>query len=76
MFEHGRALQRIAQGDPVDKVLEEMAKRIVEKGLHPLLHAIRNIPTNYNAEESKKKYEDNMKNRKPSADHILDDLNA
>ena len=73
MYEHGVALQQIASGEPVDKVLEAMSKRMVQKGLHPLLKAIQNVPTNYDSEESKKRYDENMKVRGPVADHVVDD---
>jgi glutamyl-tRNA reductase len=39
MFEHGRAMQRIAQGDDVNTVMEDMARRIVDKMLHPIYRA-------------------------------------
>jgi len=73
MYEHGVALQQVASGEPVDKVLEAMSKRMIQKGLHPLLKAIQNVPNNYNSEESRKKYEENMKNRGPVADHVIED---
>ena len=75
MYEHGVALQQIASGEPVDKVLETMSKRMVQKGLHPLLKAIQNVPNNYDSEENRKKYEENMKNRGPVADHVIEDKN-
>ena len=59
MFECGAALQQIAKGEPADKVLAEMSKRIVQKGLHPLLKALNEPKTNYNVEEERKKYEEN-----------------
>jgi len=59
IFEYGVALQQIVKGEPADKVLVEMSKRIVQKGLHPLLKALNEPKTNYNVEEERKKYEDN-----------------
>jgi len=73
-YEYGRSLQRIAKGDPVEQVLEEMSKRITDKTLYPILKAIKDIPTNYDAEKSKKEYEENYLNKtKPVADHVVDD---
>jgi glutamyl-tRNA reductase len=73
-YEYGRSLQRIANGDPVEQVLEEMSHRIMEKCLYPILKTLRNIPTNYDAEKSRKEYEENYLNKhKPVADHVVDD---
>jgi glutamyl-tRNA reductase len=59
LFEYEVALQQIAKGEPADKVLAEMSKRIVQKGLHPILTALKEPKTNYNVEEERKKYEEN-----------------
>jgi hypothetical protein len=37
MFEHGKALQEIASGHPVDLVMEKMSKRIIEKCVYPII---------------------------------------
>jgi glutamyl-tRNA reductase len=73
MYEYGVALQQIASGEPADKVLEAMSKRMIQKGLHPLLKAIQDVPTNYDSEESRKRYEEIMRTRGPVADHIVED---
>lgn len=74
MYEYGIALQRIAKGEPADKVLGEMSKRMVQKGLYPLLKALKEPTTNYNGEQERKKYEENYINKKPpSADHVPED---
>lgn len=75
MFEYGQALQQIAQGVPVDQVLEQMSRRMMQKVMYPVLKAIHDIPTNYDSEENRKKYEENMKNRGPVADHVIEDKN-
>jgi glutamyl-tRNA reductase len=73
-YECGRALQRLARGDPIEMVLEDMSRRIVKKSLYPILKTIRNIPTNYDAEKSMKAYEENYLNKnQPVADHVVDD---
>ena len=73
-LEYGIALQRIAKGDTVEEVMEDMSRRIIEKSLYPILKALRDIPTNYDAEKSKKAYEDNyLSKTKPVADHVVDD---
>lgn len=43
MFEYGHALQRIANGENPDKVLEDLARRLTEKLLHPILKKIPDI---------------------------------
>jgi glutamyl-tRNA reductase len=73
-YEYGRSLQRIANGDSVDQVLEEMSHRIMEKCMYPILKTLRDVPTNYDAEKSRKDYEENYLNKhKPVADHVVDD---
>jgi len=37
MFEHGLALQRLAKGEAIEIIMQDMARRIEEKLLHPLL---------------------------------------
>lgn len=75
MYEHGHALQRIAKGESTDKVLEDMARRIMEKLLHPILKHIQDIkPEEYNSEEARLNYEENyIKRYGPKADHILEE---
>jgi glutamyl-tRNA reductase len=73
-LEYGIALQRLANGDPLEQVMEDMSRRIIDKNLYPILKALRDIPTNYDAEKSKKAYEDNyLSKTKPVADHVVDD---
>jgi glutamyl-tRNA reductase len=71
MFEKGRAMQRIAQGEDVEKVIEEMSKRIRDKILHPILDSIHNsISQIYDAEKSRNEYNEKMKNIGKAADHV------
>jgi hypothetical protein len=37
MYEHGLALQRLAKGEAIEIIMQDMARRIEEKLLHPLL---------------------------------------
>jgi glutamyl-tRNA reductase len=78
MFETGHAMMQIANGKDIDKVLEEMSRRITDKLLHPIFKAIRESSTstsNYNAEESKKQYRENYLDKNPTgvADHVIED---
>jgi glutamyl-tRNA reductase len=75
MFEQGMAMQRIANGDSVDQVLEDMARRIMEKLMHPVIKHIQEVKVSeYDPENSRKEYEENyLKKYGPKADHILDE---
>ena len=75
MYEHGYALQRIAEGEDVDTVLESMSKRLMDKLLHPVFKSIQTSHLTKDVEASRKSYEENyIKRVGPRADHILDDL--
>ena len=71
MFEKGRAMQRIAKGDNVGEVMEEMSRRIKDKILHPILDAIHNsITYTHDIEKSRNAYNEKMKNIGKAADHV------
>ncbi len=72
MYELGWALQRIAEGEPVEKVMDEMGKRVMQKLLHPIFKAIQSASVaEYDAEKSRKDYEEKyLKFRQPVADHV------
>ena len=72
MYEHGCALQRIAEGDPIDQVLDDMSRKIMQKLLHPLYDEMRKSSnTTYDVEAGKKEYEEKyLKHRSPVADHV------
>ena len=71
MFEKGRAMQRIAKGDDPIEVVEDMSRRIIDKMLYPILKSF-DQPKMSNAavDESRKKYEEIMKNVARAADHV------
>lgn len=75
MFEHGCALQRIAKGESVDQVLEDMSRKIMEKLMHPVIKHIQEVnTTDYDPEESRKNYEESyLKKYGPKADHVLEE---
>ena len=72
MYEHGWAMQRIAEGDPIEQVLEEMSRRLTQKLLHPIYDEIRKASnTTYDADAGRKEYEEKyLKDRSPVADHV------
>ena len=74
-YEHGHALMRIAQGENIELVLEDMSRRIVDKLKHPILDALRKSSvTDINLEQSKKSYEETyLKKISPRADHVESD---
>lgn len=74
-YEHGRALMRIAEGENIETVLEEMSCRIVDKLKHPILDAIKksNIK-DYDLEKAKQSYKESYLNKiGPKADHVESD---
>lgn len=72
MYEHGRAMQKIAEGNPINDVLEEMSLRLIQKLLHPIYDSIHNTATTkIDMEASKKLYAEKYLNaRQPVADHV------
>lgn len=71
MFEHGWAMQEIAQGKDVNETLEKMARRITDKLLHPIFTAMRNVPVTDDAEAGKRSYEEKyLKHNSPKADQV------
>ena len=73
-YEHGHALQRIAQGDPVELVLEDMSKRMTQKLLHPFIQDIKDShKTEFDAEENRRRYrEAYLDKNSPKADQVSD----
>ena len=69
MFEHGRALQKIAQGEDINVVMEDMARRIVDKMLHPIYRELQKIEP-VDLEESRRTYQETMARVGPAADHV------
>ena len=75
MYEKGRALQRIAQGEPVETVMDEMGRRIMEKLLHPIFKAIKeSTKTDYDPVKSREEYYKKMTYHAPVADHVEGNL--
>ena len=71
MFEKGHAMQRIAQGDEIEKVMDDMSRRIADKLMHPILKSLNQTEvSNVKLEESRKKYEEIMKNVARAPDHV------
>jgi glutamyl-tRNA reductase len=69
MFEHGRAMQRVAQGEDAGIVMEDMARRIVDKMLHPIYRELQKVEP-VDLTESRKVYMEKMSSIGPSADHV------
>jgi glutamyl-tRNA reductase len=73
MYEHGGAMQRIAEGDPIDSTLERMSKRITDKLLHPIFTEIRSTAAPYDAEAGKLAYKEKyLDHNAPKADQVED----
>ena len=74
MFEKGRAMQRIAQGEDIGTVLEDMSRRITEKLIHPVLKAVSQQEiSNFDSAQSNKNYVEIMKSVARAADHVDND---
>ena len=75
IYEYGRALQQLANGEDPTKILEELSDRLTKKMLHPVFDAIKELTTSsYNAEESLRYYEEEYLGRFPRvADHIANE---
>jgi len=76
LFEQGAAMQRIAMGDDVDQVMRDMAKRITDKMLHPILKEIHESSGKIDMaqlEQGKLSYYEKMKYIGPKPDHVVDD---
>jgi glutamyl-tRNA reductase len=78
IYEYGLALQRIAQGEPMVEIVEEMSRRISEKILHPWLVAIKETVserwTDEDNRESARRYKEQYLDRYgPVADHVIDE---
>jgi glutamyl-tRNA reductase len=75
MFEHGHAMTQIAQGKDMDRVMEEMARRIMDKLMHPIYKKMAQSEFTYDAEKAKQSYKEQFIDRVPRAsDHIDDTL--
>lgn len=71
MFEHGVALQDLAQGKDVNEIMERMSRRMLDKLLHPLYKEISSANKNIDLEESKRVYKEQYLDRNtPVADHV------
>ena len=70
-YEIARARKRLAKGEDIDLVLEEMSKAVSQKLLHPILNIIRDSASgSFDAETNRKSYDECMKHIGPRADHI------
>jgi len=72
MYEHGAALQRLAQGEDIAVIMQDMSRKIEEKLLYPLYKMVeRQYQNEYNPEQSKQNYREQYLDRtKPAADHV------
>lgn len=74
-YEYGYALQRIAKGESPETIMEDMARRISQKFTHAVLVNFKsNQKIDYDAEQSRRSYEENyVKRIGPAADHVYDE---
>jgi glutamyl-tRNA reductase len=70
-FELEKARKRLAKGEDIDVVLEEMSKSVSQKLLHPILNIIRDSAgSGFDAGANRKAYDDAIKSRGAVADHV------
>ena len=63
-YEYGRGLMKLAQGDDIEVVLEEVGYRIMKKLNHPIIEALGNsAKVNYNSQQSQLDYKTNYLDR-------------
>jgi glutamyl-tRNA reductase len=74
MYERGRALQKLAQGEPIEQIMEEMSRRIIEKLLHPIFRRLRESQPTEDLDAGKQAYYAKMKLIGPAADHVEGNL--
>ena len=73
-YEFGRALMELANGTDLEQVLKDTSNRMVKKFQHPILEAIKNIPSDYDRKKSQEHYKTNYQDRfDPKPDHIKDE---
>lgn len=73
-FELDIAKKRLAKGDAPEDILDAMARRMMEKMLHPIFKSLEPPPpTMQEIQESRRRYEESMKMIGPKADHIVDE---
>lgn len=72
LYEHGAALQRLAQGEDIAVIMQDMSRKIEEKMLHPLYKMVESqYQEEYDSEQAKKNYKEQYLDRtKPAADHV------
>ena len=71
VFEHDFAVKRIAKGDDVYVVLDEMSKRLIQKLLNPIYAALKETTAIYDNQASKAEYKRiYLDKNKPNADHV------
>jgi len=73
-YEYGHALIKIANGEDPNEVMDRMSKNIQQKLLHPIYKALHNAPSKFDAEASRKHYEEIMRDKGPVADQIEGNL--
>jgi len=72
-IEMARAKLQLANGVPIDQVMEEYSYRFMKKSLHPILTHIKDVKTNYDSAKAREEYNKKFGSRGPVADHVVED---
>lgn len=71
-YELVRARKQLDQSVPLDEILENLARNIIEKNLYPLIQDVKNVASStYNREQCLQEYQTNYLDKTSrSADHM------
>jgi glutamyl-tRNA reductase len=64
------AHQKLARGQPIDQVMEELGQNLTKKFLHPIFAALHEPKKDYDMAQNRARYNEKMKLVKPAADQV------
>jgi glutamyl-tRNA reductase len=64
------AHQKLARGQPIDQVMEELSQNLAKKVLHPILAEIAKPRKDFDMAQSREQYQKTMEHVKPAADQV------
>ena len=67
------ARQKLANGEPVDQVIDDLSKNLAKKFLHPIFSALRQQHGNFDTAPGREQYHEIMKHVGPNADQVDSD---
>jgi glutamyl-tRNA reductase len=67
------ARQKLAKGEPVDQVMEDLSKNLAKKFLHPIFAMLHQRYDNFDTDQSRTQYYEIMNVVGPKADQVNSD---